>query len=136
MKTRLRKSGSVFLIAVFVVALLAVLVTGILQMVTEEIQLMRNQIYAAEALATAEAGLNDAFARIRADDEWLGPLTDVSFNGGSYDVTVTGNLPTRTIVAEGTSSQGFAARLQADITIDTNGDSDHTIRIDHLRINE
>lgn len=136
MKTRLRKSGSVFLIAVFVVALLAVLVAGMLQMVTEDIQLMRNQIYAAEALATAEAGLNDAFGRIRADDDWIGPLADVPFNGGSYDVNVTGSLPSRTIAAEGTSSQGFVARLEADITIDTSGGTDHTIRIDHLRINE
>ena len=36
----------------------------------KEIQLMQNQVYAAEALATAEAGLNDAFKELRADAAW------------------------------------------------------------------
>ena len=69
MKVKVKNNGMVFLITVFVIALLAVLTMGILQMNTEEIQLMQNQIYAAEALVTAEAGLNDAFAEIRADDD-------------------------------------------------------------------
>ncbi len=67
MKTRLRNNGSVLLITIFAVALLSAITIGILQINTEEIQLMRNQIYAAEAQAIAEAGLNDAFAEIRAD---------------------------------------------------------------------
>jgi len=136
MKIKLRNNGSVLLITIFAIALLSVLVMGMLQMNTEEIQLMQNHVWAAQALAIAEAGLNDAFARIRADDEWIGPLTDVSFNGGTYDVTVTGTLPNRTIVSTGTSSQGFVARVEADITVDTSDSSDHTIRIDNLRINE
>ena len=136
MKTKPRNNGSVLLITIFAIALLSVLVMGMLQMNTEEIQLMQNHVWAAQALAIAEAGLNDAFARIRADDEWIGPLTDVSFNGGSYDVTVTGTLLNRTIVSTGTSSQGFVARVEADITVDTSDSSDHTIRIDNLRINE
>lgn len=121
---------------IFAIALLSALIMGMLQMNTEEIQLMQNHVWAAQALAIAEAGLNDAFARIRADDEWIGPLTDVSFNGGTYDVTVTGTLPNRTIVSTGTSSQGFVARVAADITVDTSDSSDYTIRIDSLRINE
>jgi len=136
MKTKPRNNGSVLLITIFAIALLAALVMGMLQMNTEEIQLMQNHIYAAQALAIAEAGLNDAFAQIRADDEWIGPLTDVSFNGGTYDVTVIGTLPNRAIVSIGTSSQSFVARVAADITVDTSDSSDHTIRIDNLRINE
>ncbi|GAG00704.1 unnamed protein product [marine sediment metagenome] len=121
---------------IFVIALLAVLTMGILQMSTEEIQLMQNQTYATEAIATAEAGLNDAFAEIRADDEWTTGFTDKAFNSGSYTVTVTGTLPNRTIESTGTSSQSFAGRVEADVTVDTSGSSDHTIRIDNLRINE
>jgi type II secretory pathway component PulK len=81
-KTRTKSRGSVFLLVVFVVALLAVLVAGMLQMNTEEIQVMRNQIYAAEALAIAEAGLNDAFAEIREDDEWDEGFDDKPFANG------------------------------------------------------
>jgi len=137
MKAKRRNNGSVFLITVFVIALLAALTMGILQMNTEEIQLMQNQLFATEALATAEAGLNDAFAQIRADDEWDTGFTDKSFNDDSYTVTVTGTLPNRTITSEGTSSQGFVARVEADVTIGQNtGQSFYAIRIDSLRINE
>jgi hypothetical protein len=119
---------------VFVTALLAVLVGGMLQMNTEEIQVMRNQIYAAEALAIAEAGLNDAFAEIRADSGWTTGFTDKAFAGGSYTVTVSGSLPNLTIVSEGTSSQGFVARIAADITVGST--APYEIRIDNLRIND
>ncbi len=93
-------------------------------------------VFKGTAFAIAGAGLNDAFPQFRADDDWIGPLTNVSFTGGTYDVTVTGTLPNRAIVSTGTSSQGFVARVAADITVDTSDSSNHTIRIDSLRINE
>ena len=122
------------LIAIFVIALLAALVMGMLQINTEEIQLMQNQVYAAGALATAEAGLNDAFSEIRVDPNWTTGFTGEPFNGGTYDVNVTGTLPNRTITSTGTSSQSFVARVEADVTIGTS--SPYVIRIDNLRINE
>lgn len=135
MKTKRQNNGSVFLMTVFVIALLAVLTMGILQMNTEEIQLMQNQIYAAEALAVAEAGLNDAFARIREDADCIDdfPFTEL-FNGGSYVVSAEGSLPDPNIISEATTSQGFTARVKADVTIGTG--SFPVIRIDNLRVNE
>jgi len=70
MKVERKNNGSVLLIAIFTIALLSAVVMGILQINTEEIQLMYNSINAARALAIAEAGLNDAFAQIRADSAW------------------------------------------------------------------
>ena len=134
MKIRQKNNGSVLLIAVFVIALLSALVMGMAQMNTEEIQLMRNHIFAAYALATAEAGLNDAFSEIRADPNWADGFTDKAFNGGSYTVTVTGSLPNRTITSTGISSEGFVAKVEADVTISSS--SPYIIRIDNLRINE
>ncbi len=131
-----RNIGSIMLIAIFAIALLSAMVIGILQMNTEEIQLMQNQIYAAQALFTAEAGLNHAFSELRDDDEWVGPLTNEPFNDGLYNVSVTGTLPNLTISSEGISAQGFVARVEADVTVDTSNSSDHTIRIDNLRVNE
>ena len=133
---RRRNNGSILLLTIFVIALLSALVIGMLQMNTEEIQLMQNQIYATQALVTAEAGLNDAFSELRDDDEWVGPLTDEPFNGGLYNVSVTGALPNLTIESEGISVQGFVARVRADVTVDTSDSSDHTIRVDNLRVNE
>ena len=119
---------------VFIVALLSALVIGMLQLNTEEIQLMRNHVYTAEALAIAEAGLNDAFAELRADSSWTAGFTDKAFNGGSYTVAVSGSLPNLTVESTGTSAQGYIAQVDADATIGTS--SPYTVRIDELRINE
>lgn len=134
MKAKLRNNGSVLLITIFVVALLSAITIGILQINTEEIQLMRNQIRAAEALAIAEAGLNDAFAELRADSTWTTGFTNKAFNDDSYTVTVTRSLPNLTIESTGTSSQGFVAKVEADITVGSS--SPYVIVIDNLRINE
>ena len=130
MKSKLRNNGSVFLMTVFVIALLSALVAGILQTNTEEIQLVRNQLWAAESLAVAEAGLNDAFAEIRADSSWKAGFADKAFNGGSYTVEIDGS----TITATGTSARGFVAEVEADIIVGST--SPYVIGIDSLRINE
>lgn len=135
MKVMRKNNGSVLLMTVFAIALLATLTMGILQMSTEEIQLMQNQIYAADALAIAEAGLNDAFSEIRVDSGWVTGFTDKAFNSGSYTVTVAdSNTSDKLITSTGTSSQSFVARIETDITIGTS--SPYVIRIDNLRINE
>ena len=128
------KKGSVILIAVFAIALLATLVMGILQMNTEEIQLMVNHINSAEAQAIAEAGLNDAFSELRDDSSWTTGFTNKSFSGGTYTVSVSGTLPNLTLESTGTSSKSFVSRVEADVTVGEN--SPYIIRIDNLRINE
>ena len=70
MNDKFRHKASVLLITIFVIALLAALVTGMLQLNTEEIILLHNHISAAKALAIAEAGLNDAFSELRIDSSW------------------------------------------------------------------
>ena len=134
MKRKLIHNGSVLLITIFATALLAAITIGILQVNTEEIQLMRNQINAVEAQATAEAGLNDAFSELRLDSSWTTGFSSKAFNGGSYTVTVSGTLPDPTITSTGTSAQGFVNRVEADITVGST--SPYIIRIDSLRINE
>ncbi len=122
------------MITIFITALLSAITIGILQMNIEEIQLMRNQIYSAEAQAIAEAGLNDAFSELRVDSSWTTGFTNKTFNNGSYTVTVSGTLPILTITSTGTSAQNFVNRIEADITIGST--SPYIIRIDSLRINE
>ena len=134
MKMRMKNNGVVFLMVVFAIALIATITMGILVMTTEELQLMQNQLYAANAMCTAEAGLNDAFASIRSNSGWTTGFTNKAFNSGSYTVTVAGTLPNRTITSTGTSSQGYIVRIAADVTISTV--SPYKIRIDELRVNE
>jgi len=133
-RINIKIEGSVFLITIFAVAFVSALVMGMLHMNIEEIQLAQNHIYAAEALAIAEAGLNDAFAELRVDADWRSGFAAKSFKGGSYDVNVTGSLPTLVIQSIGASSQGFIAKVEADVTLSSN--SPYVIRIDNLRINE
>jgi type II secretory pathway component PulK len=135
MKTKTKHNGAVFLIVVFAIALMATITMGILVMTTEELQLMKNQLYAAQAMCVAETGLNDAFAQIRSSSSWTTGFTGKAFSTyGSYTVTVSGTLPTRTITSTAVSSQGYTARVSADVTVGTN--SPYIIRIDKLRINE
>jgi Tfp pilus assembly protein PilX len=134
MKAKLIYNGSVLLVTIFIVALFSAVVIGMLQINTEEIQIMRNQIYAAQALAIAEAGLNDAFSELRADSSWDSGFSDKVFDDGSYTVTVSGSLPNLTVESTGTSSQSFAARVSADITVGSS--SPHILSINNLRVNE
>jgi Tfp pilus assembly protein PilX len=138
MKMIRENNGSVLLIVVFAIALMSVLTIGILEMHTEEIQLMQNHVNAAQALAVAEAGLNDAFAQIWLSSTWMpdASYTNKSFPGyGTYSVTYEGSLPDPNIISEGTSSLGYIARAKAEITVGSSGPP-YIIRIDNYRINE
>ena len=132
-RLRYRNNGSALLMVIFIVALLAAVVMGMLEISTEEIQIMQNQIYAAEAMAIAEAGLNDAFSQIRVNDEWDTGFTNKSFADGSYTVVVGGQAPNLIITSTGTSSQGFVFLVEAEIT--TGIMAPYTISIDKFKIN-
>jgi type II secretory pathway component PulK len=135
MNAKTKNSGAVFLIVVFAIALMVTITVGIMMMSTEELQLMQNQLYAAQAIEIAEAGLNDAFAQIRANSSWTAGFTNKSFPGyGTYTVSITGTLPNRTITSTATSSQGYVARVVAVATVGNS--SPYVIRIDNLRVNE
>jgi type II secretory pathway component PulK len=116
---------------VFLVALLSAVVMGMLQVNTEETQLMENYTSAAQALAVAEAGLNDALAQIRTNASWQAGFTNKSFAGGTYTVTVSGG----TITSTGTSSQGFKAKVQATVTVASSGPP-YVIEITSCKVNQ
>jgi Tfp pilus assembly protein PilX len=134
MKKEIKNNGSVLIVVVFAIALLTAFVAGMLQLNAEQFQIMRNEIYAAQSMAIAEAGLADAFSQLRTDSNWTSGFSNKSFGGGSYTVTVTGPLPNPVIESTGTSPQGFIARLNAQITVGTT--NPYIIRIDKLRLNE
>ena len=124
-------AGSVLLVVVLLVALLAAVVMGYLQVNTEEIQLVRNHVGGAEAVAIAEAGLNDALAQLRREPGWSAGYEGKPFGGGSYTVVVAGSTVTSTAL----TARGFAARVQAEITRGT-GDSVFRLEVSKLRINQ
>lgn len=131
MKATCRNTGSVLLVIVLLVALLAATVAGHLEINTEEIQLMQNHIGGAQALATAEAGLNDAMAQLRLDRGWHSGFVGKPFNGGAYTVVVNGS----TIRSTAVTSSGFTATMEAQVVV-ASGGPPYLIRVDSLQINE
>jgi len=125
------RRGVVLVMVVFIVALLGAIVMGMLQIETEEIQIMRNHIHAAEALAVAEAGLNDALAELRADATWNDGFADKPFSGGAYSVTVDATQ----VMSVGISAQGYHARVTAEVSVAPQGPP-HNVRISSFRVNE
>ncbi len=134
MRTARRSNGTVFLVTIFLILMLSAMVIGMLEIDTEEVQIMRNQIFAVESMATAEAGLNDAFYQIRLDPNWNAGFASKAFNGGTYTVTVEGANPDPNITSTGVTSHGYQTRVKAEISIGTT--SSHLIRVNRLRINE
>jgi hypothetical protein len=134
MRTNKKNNGSILIVVVFAIALLVAFVGGMLELDVEQFQLMKNEVFSAQAMAIAEAGLADAFAQLRTTHSLPADMEDVSFGGGSYSVSVTGSLPDPNFISTGTSPQGFKANVQADVTVDTIGS--YVIRIDKYRINE
>ena len=132
MKKSIRNNGSVILVAIFVVALLATVVIGMVQVNTEEIQVVQNHIYAAQALSIAEAGLNDAYSFLREDPFWADGFTDKAFIDGSYTVTVAGTPPILYLRSIGTTSNGYVAEVDAEIVIDVDTDP-HRLRTNRRR---
>jgi len=124
------EAGSVLLVVVLLVALLAAVVMGYLQVNTEEIQLVRNHAGGAEAVAIAEAGLNDALAQLRREPGWSAGYDRKPFGGGSYTVVVDGSTVTSTAL----TAHGFVAKVQAEITRGTGG-SVARLEVSKWRIN-
>ena len=116
---------------VFIVALLGSIIMGMLQINTEEIQIMRNHIYAAQALVVAEAGLEDAVAQLRDDLSWDAGFTNKAFDDGQYTVTVDDTE----ITSVATSSQGYVAKVTAMVTV-TGSSSPYVVRIDSMTVNK
>ncbi len=131
--------GTAVIIVVFAIALMTVLVVGILQLNTEELQMMQNQVSAAQARYIAEAGINRAFAELRNDRNWDDGFSSVNFeNQGTYSVSVIDPSPAASsdirIASTAKSDAGFIATMNADISM--SWDAPYRIRIDTLQVNE
>jgi Tfp pilus assembly protein PilX len=122
--------GVVLVMVVFAVALVSAIVIGMLQLNTEDIQIMRNHIHAAEASAIAEAGLEDALSQLRLDANWDTGFEDKPFPGGAYTVVVDGS----NITSVATSSKGFVAKIQAEVTIGAGGPP-YGVAMDRIWVN-
>jgi len=132
MKLKMKNNASVLLVVVFIIALLTAFVVGMLQLHSEQFQIMKNEIFTTQSNLIAQAGIADALARLRTG-KTLPANFSANFGGGSYSVIVSGSLPDPNFTSVGTSAQGFTTNITADVTVDTDS---YVVRIDKLRINE
>jgi len=128
------RQGSAMILAVFIIALAAALVMGMLQLNTEQALLLRNQIGLTRAAAVAESGLNDALARLRSDIRWNEGFADKAFGEGRYTVSVEGMVPRLVVTSVGRTNENFCVRLKARIFTD-DASPPYRIRIEQLRMN-
>lgn len=124
------RQGVVLVMAVFVVALLSAVVIGLIQINTEEITIGQNQLHAAEAMAIAEAGLNDTLAQLRAKGS-AKDISETSFAKGAYWVAVSGS----SITSNGRTATGFVAKVAATVTVHSGGPP-YAVDINTLKVNE
>ena len=134
MAMRIKNNGSVIVIVVFIIALMSTIVMGIAQLNTEELLIVSNQANFAQAMESAYAGLNDAFAELHSNSSWTSGFTNKSFNSDSYTVSVTGSLPNLTLASTATTAQGYIAKVESDVTVSSS--SPYVVRVDELRRNE
>ncbi|MFA5292966.1 MAG: hypothetical protein WC496_08035 [Phycisphaerae bacterium] len=134
MKIEMKNNGSILIVVVFAIALLTAFVVGMLQMNSEQIQIMKNEIFVAQATAIAHAGLADAFSQLRNNSSWNSGFNNKTFGSGRYTVTVVGSLPDPNIISTGTSAQGFVTKIEAEITIGST--NPYVIQVNNLRINQ
>ena len=150
MQSGSKNKASVYIIVIFVIAMLATITMGILQMNTQELNLVRHRIYAAQALALAEGGLNMAMAEIRNDSTWTSETLDItglvgssewwttlethgtSFGDGFYATSYDGNDVT--ITAGVDSWRGYTSKIEAQVTVTST--APHIIRINNYKVNE
>lgn len=125
------QTGSAMIMVVFVIALLAAVVMGILETSTTDIQVMQNHVQAVQARMVAEAGLNNAIAELRMNSSWTQGFSNKDFDGGSYTVTIDDSE----IESVGTTSDGFKAKVSAGYTASVSGPP-YSISLGALRINE
>jgi hypothetical protein len=124
------RRGAALLLVVFVIALLTTAVSGIIQLNTEDLQVMNNHLGMVQAQAIAEAGIAMAIARKRMHPDWDEGFQHRRLGEGFYSVAVEGD----TLIATGRSAQGYPVRLAVDITlVDNTPPCD--IRVDAVRLN-
>lgn len=126
--------GTALLVAVFISALLATIVVAMMNMDISQLKLVKNQINKAQSRAVAEAGLNDAIANLRDDEDWRDGFDGKSLpEAGSYSVELTppGESDVIDIVSTGTAENGFVTVVEAQVTV---SDESPKIIVEDVRI--
>ncbi len=117
-----RRSGMATLLCVFIAGVTAMILLGILQTESVQLNAVANTIHYERAVMLAEAGIHDALARIESTPGWTGtvPATQLPPNSGhTYRATATDAGGDKTVIVS-TGSSGDVTHTKT-ITVASGG---------------
>jgi len=85
------QKGVALLLAIFLISFVFILLTGLLQVTTSDLQIAYNIQYRTRALFLAEAGIQDAIYQLANDNTWVSGFNNKSFANDTYSVVVNNN---------------------------------------------
>ena len=114
--------GAALLVTIFAMLIVSGLVIIVLDIATLEMAITRNTLSGSKALYLAEAGVQHAIAKLRADRTWRTgfPSPGVEFPPGSgsrYVVTVVDGAVGEAIVTSTATVGGLSKELRATIAV-------------------
>ena len=114
------QQGAALVVALIVMALLAMLTMGILDMLTTNVQIADNHARELKASYIADAGVEDVIDRLRDDPTWDAGLLDVELptgSGNTYTVNVDNSAYPSIIIAAIGTANNFQRSLEVEIKI-------------------
>ncbi|MBT3261810.1 hypothetical protein HOC37_03390 [bacterium] len=117
LKTKNNQKGVVLVLTVFAIAFSFILILGVLEISTIDLQIVRNYQKSVRALYIAEAGVEDAIYELRQNHLWNTGFTNKLFANETYTVTITNNYPNVIINTTSTITGNFQKQMQVQISI-------------------
>jgi len=115
------QKGVALLLAMFILVFIAILAVVFLELLTSDLQITSNHSGKLKALYIADAGIEHAVSRLRANRNWTANSQQIVFPSGSsssYTITYPKAGTTRTIVSAGSlENNRFTATVEAKISI-------------------
>jgi type II secretory pathway component PulK len=109
--------GSVLVMTTFVIALLSILLTGMMVLLSAEIQLASQDAWARQAGFVAETAIAESMYQLTVNDTWDTGFNNESFGDNQhYSASIINTSPQVTIRAIG-SANGISREIEAVIAI-------------------
>ncbi len=121
-------------VVIYCIALFAAMMVGLLGVCAEDTLLLQNEVKYVESWYVAEAGLNDAYAKLKINPYWNEGYSDKSVENGMYTVNIHGSPPNLTVRSLGRCNRGFPVCMETDLYLSDKGSS--TIYILGMRVNQ
>lgn len=111
------QKGSVLVMTIFTIALLSILITGMMLILSSEIHIASQDAWSRQAGFVAETAISESMYQLTLNDNWDVGFTNESFGyNQSYSAFIINNNPIVTIQASGTAN-GITRQLQTSVVI-------------------